>query len=220
MNSFEHIIGELRQEFEQNPNVNAFLITGSVARGEAKEGNDVDILIVTNGEKISREYREGESLIEIGTIVLSQTLENIEKNPMQVYIYLDAKAIFDKNNTLEMLQKKAQEVLDSYKPTEEEKQALKKWLSSVVDKVTVAQRNEDKLKVGFHVSNVLWKTVEGLYLINSMPVPASTSALRRITALKVLPDNFEELWEKTLLGNLEERTNATLKLMNFVLFKV
>lgn len=220
MISFDKIIEDLKQEFEQNPNVNALLITGSVARGEAKKGNDLDILIVTDGKIISKEYREGESLIEIETVILPQALKNLEKNPMQIYKYFDAIAIFDKNNSLEILRKKAQEVLSGYKPTEKERIALKKWLSSVLDKVNVAQRNKDQLKISFHVSNVLWKILEGLYLINSLPTPASTSALQRISSLKVLPSSFEELWKKTLLGNLKERTTSSLKLIQFVLSRI
>lgn len=218
--AFNQIIEELRKEFESNASVLAMLVTGSVAREEAKEGDDVDILIVTDGEKNSREYRKGESLVEIGTVIFPESLEKIERNPMQVYMYLDAKAIFDKGNYLEKLQKKSQEVLDNYQPTEKDGKEIQKWLSSVVDKVTVARKNREELKVGFHISNVLWKTVEGLYLINNMPVPASTSALRRVTSLKVLPNNFETLWEKALVGDLEERTDATLELMKFVLSKL
>lgn len=220
MKSFEQIIDELKNEYSANPNIHAFLITGSYARGEAHVGNDLDIILVTNGEKISKEYREGDSLIEIGSIVLPQALNDIEKNPMQVYMYLDAKAVFDTNNSLEALQLEAQEVLKNYKPSTEEKKLLKKWLSSVVDKIRVAQRTGDTLKVGFHTSNVLWKLVEGIYLISSVPVPASTSALRKITDLQLLPQDFDTVWKNILLGSLEERSSGTLQLLDFILSKI
>ena len=217
---YQNIIDDIKKEYEENPNIQALLITGSVARKEAKKGNDLDILLVTNGERISKEYRVENSLIEIGSVVLPDDLVKIDQNPMQVYMYLDARAIFDKDNSSKQLQSKAQQVLDSYKPSNEDKKAIRKWLSSVVDKIKVAQNNNDTEKAGFHVSNVLWKIVEGLYLINSMPTPASTNALRRIKTLKTLPEDFNELWNKVLLGNLEERTEANLKLIDFVLSKI
>ncbi|HSX39064.1 MAG TPA: nucleotidyltransferase domain-containing protein [Candidatus Saccharimonadales bacterium] len=220
MKDFNEIIQHLKNEYEKNPNVKAMLITGSVARGEAVHGNDLDILLVTSGEKISKEYYEGNSLVEIGTILLPEGLEKIEKNPMRVYMFLDAKAIFDKENCLQTLQQKAHEVFDSYKSSQEDKSKSKKWLSSVVDKINASKSNGDMLKIGFQVSNVLWPLVEGLYLINNTITPASTSAFRRIKTLKNIPPDFETLWTKMLLGNLEDRTTATLKLIEFVLSKL
>lgn len=220
MDFYQKIIEDIRKEYEARDEVRALIVTGSVARGEAHLGNDLDILLLSTGIHISKEYRVESSLVELGTITLPTALENMSKNPMSVYMYLDAKAIFDKDNSLELLHKRAQEVLVSYKPTEENKKLLKKWLSSVVDKVIVAEKNEDTEKVAFHVSNVLWKTVEGLYTINFVPTPASTSALRRIRTLKVLPENFDTLWKDVLMGNLQERTKATIFLIKFVLSKI
>jgi hypothetical protein len=90
----------------------------------------------------------------------------------------------------------------------------------VEDKITVAQSNGDFRKVGFNVSGNLWKTLEGLYAINSTVVPASTSALRRISKLSVLPPDFARIWDGILLGDLEERTENMLLLMRFVLARI
>lgn len=220
MDFFEKIIEDLRNEYEGNENIRAMIITGSVAKGEAIEGNDLDVLFITSGDRISKEYRVENSLIEIGSVVLPQDLERIDQNPMYVYMWQDAKAIFDKDNSLSILKKKAEEVLSNYKPTEENRKALIKWLSSVVDKVETASKKQDFENVGFHISNVLWKIVEGIYMINDVPTPASTSALRRIKTLKVLPEDFNEIWVKTLLGDLKERTESTLKLLKFTLEKL
>lgn len=219
MDYFDKIIDKLKEAYNHD-DILCFFITGSVARNEAYEGNDLDALFITRSGNFHKEYRDGESLLEISGNTLEKYFEGLEKNPMLVYMYLDAKAVFDKEDCLPKLQKKAQEILENYKPNEEEVKAIRKWIESVVDKLRVAQDNGDWLKVGFHVSNVLWKVVEGIYIVNSVPTPASTSALRRISILKVLPDNFEELWQKTLLGNLEQRTDATNKLMEFILDKL
>lgn len=217
MDSYRKIISDLKDKYDKDDNVLAFIVTGSVARGEEKQGNDLDTIFITKNGDFSKEYREDGILVETGGNTLSEHLKSLESNPMQVYMYLDAKAIFDKENCLGQLKSKAEEILRNYKPQEAEVKAIKKWLSSVVDKVRVAEENGDELKVGFHVSNVLWKTVEGLYAINFKPTPASTSALRRITELEKLPDNFTELWQKMLTGNLKERTASTLELIKFVL---
>lgn len=216
MNTFDNIIEKLKKEYDRE-DILCFFITGSVARGEAYEGNDLDALFVTKNDSFHKEYREGKSLLEISGNTFHSYMEALEKNPMLVYMYMDARAIFAKDDSLEKLKQKAEEILKNYKSSEEERQAIKKWLASVVDKVAVAKEHEDNLKVGFHISNVVWKVVEGFYAINNAPVPASTSALRRITNLSRKPDNFEELWRKTLLGTLEERTEATMQLMKFIL---
>lgn len=214
------IIDDLQKEFEQNSNVLAMFVTGSVARGEAVDGNDLDVHLVTNGEEISKQYRVGNTLVELSTLTIPEALERIQENPMFVYMYLDAKAVFDKGSHLEIFQNKAKDVLQSYKPMQEEKKAVKKWLSSVVDKIAAAKKSEDAMKISFCISCNLWKTVEGMYMINSVPVPAFTSALRRLKTLKILPQDFEAKWQKILLGSLDDRTDETIELIKFVLKKL
>lgn len=218
MEIYQKVIDEIRSKYEQEPNVLGMFITGSVARNEAHQGNDLDILLVTKTSGDSIEYRmDNGALVEIGVSTQDEMLNDLASNAMKVYMYLDAKAIFDKENSLEILKEKANEIIKNYKPQEKDKKAIKKWLESVVDKVQASQNNKDNLKVGFHISNVLWKVTEGLYTINSVPTPASTSALRRATSLKILPQNFNNLWEDVLTGDLIKRTQATLELMKFII---
>lgn len=217
MDFYDKIISDIRHEYEDRDEIQTMILTGSVARGEAYEGNDLDIIFVATQKIPFSEYRVNESLIEIGGDTLEEMLMRLEENPMYSYMYIDAKAVFDKGDNLLQLKARAQKILDNYSPTNEDKKALKKWLTSVIDKVKVARNNEDIEKVGFHISNVLWKTVEGLYMINDMPTPASTSALRRVNKLTLLPEDFETLWKQTLLGDLDERTIGTLSLISFIL---
>lgn len=220
MDVYQKIIEDLKNKYEKDDNALAFFIAGSVARGEAQYGNDLDTIFITREGSFSEEYEQDGILVEIGGNTFDTALQSLEKNPMQLYIYQDAKAVFDKENCLKKLKEKADKIFRNYKPDEAELTVIKKWLSSVVKKVEVAQQNNDHEKVGFHVSNVLWKTVEGLYAINSIPTPAATSALRRINSLSILPEDFERLWNDALLGDLTTRTNATIKLMKFVLAKL
>lgn len=217
MEQHNKIVNELQAEFEEKPHVLAMLVTGSFARGEAVEGNDLDVLLVVDGEKIRREYKVGNILVELGSLTLPHSLNQIEESPMFVYMYLDAKAIFDKGNYLQKFQQKAQEVLNDYTPPEQEKKEVKKWLESVIDKIATAEKKNDQEKISFAVATNLWKTVEGIYIINSVPTPAFTSALRRIKTLKVMPENFDALWNKILFGDLEERKNSLVILIKFVL---
>src|SRR2546423_6929576 len=126
MDFYQPIISDLKKQYEKNKNVLAMFVTGSVARGEAVEGNGLDVLLVTTGEKLSKEYRVGATLVEIGACTIPQALEGMEKNPMKVYLYMDAIAIFDKGDYLSILKDKAQKVLANYKSSTEEKKAMKK----------------------------------------------------------------------------------------------
>lgn len=220
MDFYKQIVNDIRKEYERNDQIFAMLVTGSVARKDEHVGNDVDILFVAKERIPPKEYRVHDILVETGGNTIGKMLQGLKTHPMYTYMYLDAKAIFDKGNYLQQLQEKAQQILDDYKPSEEEKKALRKWLVSVVDKVSVAKRNNDTEKVSFAVATNLWETIEGVYLINSMPTPASTSALRKIRSLKVLPDNFENIWNKMLFGTLEERTNNTVALIQFVISNI
>jgi hypothetical protein len=216
MDKYNQIIDELKGKYEKNSNVLALCITGSVAREEAILGNDLDIILLTQEEVDSTEYRVGEILVEVGATTVDRALSKLEANPMYVYMWLDAKAIYDKHNSLQEIKGKATEVLNNYSPRDEDKRALKKWLTSVIDKINVAEKQNNQEKIGFLISNVLWKIIEGLYMINSKPVPASTSAYREVSKLENLPDQFEIKWKTLLTGNVEQRSNITIEFLQFL----
>jgi predicted nucleotidyltransferase len=188
-------------------------VTGSVARNEDTQSSDIDLLIISATEHSFEEKEIEGRLVEIKTNTLEGFKQKMRDEPMNVYQWLDAKAVNDPENLLTELQKYSEDILNNYTPPT----LPKKWLESSLTKIESAKQSKNNLLLGFNVSNVLWKIVEGFYIFNFLPTPPSTTAFRRINTLKKLPDNFDKLWKDVLTGDLDIRAEGTKKLIEYLL---
>ena len=207
----EGVLKEISYDLEED-NLAVF-VTGSVARNEDTPNSDIDLSVVSQTEH-SFEEREIEGrLVEVKTNTLEGFKQKMKGEPMNVYQWLDAKAVHDPDNLLSELQKYAEDILIGYTPPV----LPKKWLESSLAKTESAKQSKNDLLLGFNISNILWKIVESLYIINSLPTPPSTTAFRRIKTLKKLPENFDEIWKDILTGSLDSRAEATMKLIKYLI---
>lgn len=115
MHIYQNIIDKFKAKYESDENVLAMLVAGSVARGDARHGNDLDILLVVNHfpKNYPKNWQEGDVLVEVGRGTFEEVLNGLENDMMRAYMYLDAKPIFDKNNVLGKLRTKAQDLINS-----------------------------------------------------------------------------------------------------------
>ena len=217
MTKQEKIIEKLLPEFRNDPNCLTLLLTGSVARNEAGTNSDIDLLQISKHEQPFKEITIGGILIEVKTHTKSGFVEKMKIKPMNVYQWLDAKVILGDKNAAQDIISTAKSICENYKSDPEEKRAVSKWLESTKLKIEEASRSNNDLLVGFNVSNILWKIVEDFYLLNDKPTPPSTTAFRRITGLKNLPQGFVDQWRLALTGDLDKRTGATIALIDFLL---
>lgn len=217
MDKHQAIINKLKSKYEHDDSVLALLLIGSVARVDYTETSDLDLILVSKVplEKHFEEFMDDGITVEIKKDDMERFINRMKEIPMEAYPYLEAKAVFDKDNCLPKLKAVAEEVLETYEP--KDLYNLTKWLSSVKIKIISAQQVNDKLVQGYQVSNILWKIIQTLFAVNKLPTPASTSALRKVSALKNLPPNFNVLLGEILTGDLETRTQATLKFIDFCL---
>lgn len=217
MEKHNKIISDLKEKYLSDNNVIAFLLTGSVAREEASESSDLDIILITKeSRETADQYIDG-ILVEIKSKTSVDYIQKMVDKPMNVYMWLDAEVIFDKQNISEKVISKAKEIYENFTPNKSDVKGTVKWLESVKGKISSAQERNDKLAIGFNVSNVLWIIIQGFYFLNSKPLPPSTTAFRNISKLEKLPENFNEIWETILTSNLKERTSATMFLINYLI---
>lgn len=207
----QEIINKYQQKFLADSNLAALLVTGSVARGENKEFSDLDLIAVGNYEPRFEETKEDGITVEIKYRSLEAFKQKIDADAMNAYQFIDAKLVCGDEQVLVELKKTAEAALQNYKP---ELGGIIKLLTSSQEKLKAA--NEDELKASFVINTTLWKLVEGLYAVNKLPVPPSTTAYRNITKLVHLPKDFESLWNKLLLGSVEERSMAFNEMVEFV----
>lgn len=213
----KQIINKLASEYESDKNIFALLVTGSVARDEQTDKSDLDFLVISNKKQPFEEKLISDIVVEIKTNTVDGFIQKMKDEPMNVYQWLDAKVIFDKTKSAEKVITEAKSIYDNYSPDPKEIAGVKKWLESARIKIKSAQSNNDELSLGFNVSNILWQIVRGLYLLNNKPIPPSTTAFRRIKDLKNLPSEFDQYWEQSLSGDLEGRSNGTIKLIEYLI---
>ncbi len=217
MDKHQEIIAKLKAKYQSDDSVLALLLVGGVARGDYTSESDLDLILITKNptEEHYEEHVDDGITVEIKKSDLSGFVDKMRAQPIEVYQYLEAKAVFDNADCLQELKAVAEEVIQNY--TSGYSRQLKKWLTSVRTKIISAQQSDDRLKLGFHISNVLWKVTQAFFEINKMPTPASSSALRLLPTLKILPDDFAKKLEQALTADLDSRTLATLDLIDFCL---
>lgn len=210
MTKHEKVLTELSDKLKQKSR--AVIVTGSVARGDSTKNSDLDILVITKkGHSFKEKIVDGVT-VEIKSNSLIGFKNKMKKDPMNIYQWMDAIAIYDPDDLLIELKVLAQEIFDNYTPLT----FPTKWLSSAKIKIRSAHESQNHAFLSFHVSSNLWKVVEGFYLLNGVPTPPSSTAFKNITSLKKLPENFSVLWEKSLKGELEERAHTMILFIEFL----
>lgn len=218
MDKHKHILDRLKSSLESDEDNISLLVTGSVAIDEQTEISDLDLLLISKEKQPFNEELIDGIVVEIKTNTKEGFIEKMRTDPMNIYQWLDANVIFDKDNSSEELIRVANKIYENYSPDPKEIAGVRKWLKSSKTKIESAKINDDNLALGFNTSNILWQIVRGLYLLNNKPVPPSTTAFRRINDLERLPDDFDKLWSDSLTQNLKIKTRATLKILDFDLF--
>lgn len=211
------ILRELANLYQQDTGNIAALVTGSVARGDAGPKSDIDIIIVTNGRSSFEEFRRWQHVIEVKRNTVDGFLNGIRENPMNAYQFLDAVPLFEKLPIAERLRKAARRAIFRFRTRRNsDSEHVARWLRSVHRKLGNWTSPQDDELLAFMASTVVWKIVEGLYLLNGLPVPPTTTALRQLRTLKVRPKSFSRLWGMALTGTPSERVSATSRLASVI----
>lgn len=211
MTNHQEVINKISKQLI--PNSRAIFVTGSVANNEATSKSDLDMLVITLSDHFFEDKEIDGIVVETKGNTIDGFKLKMETNPINVYQWLDAKPIFDPENLLVDIHNFAQNIIDNFTPSD----FPRKWLKSAKIKIESAQKDRNELLLGFNVSTILWKIIEGLYTINSLPTPPSSTAFRKVTDLENVPLNFSIIWSEALTGDLDIRTKATLTLIYFLL---
>ncbi|MQA78084.1 MAG: hypothetical protein GEV10_06335 [Streptosporangiales bacterium] len=123
---YDVMLGELVDEAKRDEDVIGLLLTGSLARGDALPGTDIDLrLILADGLSRPRHDapRDG-ILVERGYADEPAARANLESDPMHVYAYLDGRILYDSGGVLTRLRQHAQHGFDTYRVTDQQKSDL------------------------------------------------------------------------------------------------
>jgi predicted nucleotidyltransferase len=198
--------------------VTGVLLVGSVARGDAYPGSDLDVYVLLR-DGCSRSFR---SEVRQGIIVehryadYDHAAEEMERNPMRVYAYLDGHILYDPEGQLARLVNMARARLESYETPGKEKHKIAYWLESARYKMIVAREAGDLLQAAYVVSTASWPILEGLWAANDKPMPPNGAVRAHIRDLSRTPPALEDLWHRFFAGDVSDRIQAAIELIDWV----
>lgn len=216
------LLQEIAEEMRQHEEILGLLVTGSVARGDALAGSDLDlrcILAPGHSRTFQSEFRQG-ILVERGYADMAQAQEKLETNPMEVYAYLDGQILYDPAAILTQLRAQAQHIFETYRMADQEQRALAYWLLTARLKIHAALKGENLLKAAFIASVTSWKILEGLWAANDRPMPPQGSVWVHLTDLSHGPPQVEGILRSLFGGDTHQRIQATLDLISWILARL
>jgi len=216
---YQALLQEILDDASQQHDIIGILLTGSVARGDALPGSDLDLhILLTPGSNrsFSAEWRQG-ILVERDYAEVSKALNKLDSNPMEVYPYLDGRILFDPQGALADLTEQARQRFAAYRVPNDERREIAHWLLSARIKLTAALAANNTLKAAYLSSTVSWPLLQGLWAANEKPVPPNGSVWVHLKDLSRGPQNVEEQLKQFLLDEPLSRAHAAISLINWIL---
>ncbi len=216
---YQALLQELVEEASQQEDLLGMLLTGSVARGDALPGSDLDVRYLLSPGKsqpFQSALRHG-IMVERSYADLAQARSKLETNPMEVYAYLDGRILFDPVGALNQLSEQARISFETYQSSEKERREIAYWLMSARLKMTVALAAGDLLKAAFVASTNSWEVLMGVWAANDKPMPPNGSVWAHLKDLSKGPNEIERQMYLLFCGETQQRVQTAIDLIGWVL---
>jgi predicted nucleotidyltransferase len=201
-----------------DPEVLGVLLKGSVARGDAYPGSDLDVQILLRQGSRSRaflsEVREG-TVVESSFADPEEARAKLARQPMWVYAYLDGHILYDPEGRLASLVALARARFEGYRAPAEERRRLAYWLQSARVKIVAAMEAGDVVKAAYVASTTSWPILEAIWAANDMPVPPSGAVWAHVGDLDKGPPEVEALLRRLFAGETADRVQAALEVVDW-----
>jgi hypothetical protein len=199
--------------------VEAVVLHGSYARGDATATSDVDlhaIYEVLDGRiPPFQVVQMGGYSVEIhaGTVVSIE--QKMRQRPAWAHSWGRAEHLWGEAAITGRLMQSANAILAGYQVDPADLRGTHHWIASAVQKIAAAQESGDLQYAGYLVATNTWELLEGLWQINALPIPASRLAYLLTPTLKHLPPDFARLYAALCMGDTEERADAYLRITDW-----
>lgn len=210
------IVAEIVTEIRGEAEIIGILLIGSLGRGNAVPGSDIDLLLLRldghGKERLLRNHIRRDVLIEFHHRDVASARAQMDEEPMWLYAYLDSRILDDRTGELAVLVAHAGERYAAFRATE----AMKRRAAFIVDrtreKLQSAVDADDALRAGGVASTYAQAIINGLWTAFDKPPLGVTEMWIRLPDLAGLPIGTEALLQAFFLGAAMERARAGIAL--------
>jgi predicted nucleotidyltransferase len=216
------LVEDLVEEARGDEEIVGLLLTGSLARGDALPGTDIDLrYVLADGlTRAARSAPRDGVLVEQSFTDAAAARATLEANPMHVYAYLDGRILHDPLGVLAELRTLAERRFQAYRTPAEEKARIAFLLGCSQDKIDVAWNGGDLLKAAFVTGTSSWQIIEGLWAANDRPLPPNSSVRPHLGDLAAGPAGVEATYERLFLGDTVERVETAQELIGWIVTRL
>ena len=216
---YEVLLQQIVDEEIHQKDILGVLLIGSVARGDALPGADLDLrfmLALGVSRKAETEVHQG-ILIERSYADMAQAQSKLTTNPMKIYNYLDGRILFDPKGLLVQLKEQAIQRFETYQYTQQERESIAYWLKSARLKMNVALAAGDIRKAAFVATTTSWEILVGLWAANEKPMPPNSSVWFHLKDLSNAPHGLETMLHSLFCGETHMRVYTAINLIDWML---
>lgn len=215
----EALLAALADEAQGDPEVLGMMVQGSVARGDALPGSDLDLFVLLRpGRERAFAAREREGFwVERHFADAGKVRGWLCDHPMVAYGFVESRILHDPDGELAAICRFAEEVLRDYRTPDRELTAIAYWLASVRRKIGAALDAGDLLRAGYVAATSSWKVLEGIWAINHRPIPPSGALPAHLADLADAPPGWPALFARLFQGDDRSRIDATLVAIDWFL---
>jgi hypothetical protein len=218
---YDAVVAELVSAATLDVDVIGVLLTGSLARGDAIPGTDIDMrFILTEGlRRQPRHDLRGGIPVECGYADEAAARATLDADPMHIYAYLDGRILYDPRDVLARLRQHAQSLYDTYQVGEQERLDLATRLRHPAEKIRVAMSGGDLLKAAFVTATSSWFLMEGLWAANNLPLPPNSSVRPHLRDLSG-PVDVEDLYRDLFVAETQRRVEVALYFYEWIIVEL
>lgn len=216
------LLREAVEEAARDEEVIGLLLTGSLARGDALPGTDLDLVLILS-EGCSRPFRReivDGILVERTSVDEPSARMQLDRHPMRVYGYLDGRILYDPHGALAGLRLRARARFEAYETPPAHRDETAFLLRCSRDKMRVALGGGDLLKAAYVAGTSSWQIIEGLWAANGLPVPPNSSVRPHLRDLSKGPPEVEQRYRDLFLAGAPRRVEVALELIDWILIEL
>jgi predicted nucleotidyltransferase len=224
LESHRRVVAELLDEARDHPAVIGALLIGSLGRGTALPGSDVDLLLLlADGRGTERLFRNHERhgvLVEYHFRDVATAQAQLEREPTWYYAYLNSRIIYDPTGRLAGLVAFAREHFPAYRATPEQKRRYAFMVDRTQHKLQAAVDAGDALRAGGVASTYAAVILDGLWTAHDRPHLGVSEMWVRLPDLDGFPAELAEHLRTLFLGAALERARAGIILCEWIVARL